>query len=134
MNSPAQAPTGAPLYDAHNHLQDERLSAQCGPIMAAAQRENIHQMVVNGSSEADWPDVLELARQYPQVLPSFGYHPWYIKDRSESWDQSLIRLLDQIPSGIGEIGLDKWIQDYDLPQQERVFMRQLEISCAVTTR
>src|SRR5262249_33031680 len=66
--------------------------------------------------------------QFPQVIPSFGYHPWYIKQRSQNWDQVLIGFLEQVPSGVGEIGLDKWIKDYDLPPQERVFRRQLEIA------
>ena len=64
------------LYDAHNHLQDERLKPHLDGIMAALQTGPIARMVVNGSSEADWPDVLALARRFPQVLPSFGCHPW----------------------------------------------------------
>ena len=128
MRSPVEPRTSIPLYDAHNHLQDERFSGQQGAIIAAARDENIRRMVVNGSSEADWPEVLELAHRYPQVIPSFGYHPWYIRDRSEGWEQSLIRFLEQIPSGLGEIGLDKWIKNHDLPQQEKVFQRQLEIA------
>jgi TatD DNase family protein len=126
----AEPATGLSLYDAHNHLQDERLALLRETILATTQGENIRKMVVNGSSEADWPAVLELARQCPQVIPSFGYHPWYINQRSQNWDQVLIGCLEQIPSGVGEIGLDKWIKDYDLPQQERVFARQLEIAAA----
>lgn len=120
--------SGIHLYDAHNHLQDERLSRVRSSFLAGLAQENICRMAVNGSSEKDWPAVLELAREFPQVLPSFGYHPWYIKQRSTGWDQALIGFLEQIPSAIGEIGLDKWIKDYDLPQQEQVFVRQLEIA------
>lgn len=116
------------FYDAHNHLQDERLAPRREEILAALQRENIARMVVNGSSEEDWPAVLELARRFPQVIPSFGYHPWYIKQRSANWDQVLIHFLEQTRSAVGEIGLDKWIKDYDLPDQEKVFARQLEIA------
>ena len=113
----SESSTVLPLYDAHNHLQDERLAAQAEVILAATERENIRKMVVNGSSEEDWPAVLELARQFPQVVPSFGYHPWYIKQRSQNWDQLLISFLDQTRSGDGEIGLDKWIKDCDVPDQ-----------------
>src|SRR5690242_12653852 len=85
-------------------------------------------MVVNGSSEQDWPLVLALARAHPEVLPSFGYHPWYIKERSTDWEQNLAGFLDQIPAGVGEIGLDKWVRDHDLPDQERVFVAQLRMA------
>ena len=62
------------LYDAHNHLQDERLKPYRQRIMVDVAKERIVQMIVNGSSEADWSEVVEMAA-YPQVVPSFGYHP-----------------------------------------------------------
>src|SRR5581483_9096477 len=99
------------LYDAHNHLQDERLKPYVSTVMAATQSEGITKMVVNGSCEQDWPEVLDLARKFPQVIPSFGYHPWYIKECSGKWQQNLVSCLDQIPSAVGEIGLDRWIKD-----------------------
>ncbi len=95
-------------------------------------------MVVNGSCESDWQSVLDLARKYPVVLPSFGYHPWYIKERTSKWQETLVRFLDSFPSSvaIGEIGLDRWIENFDLPQQEEVFLFQLhsaaERNCAVS--
>ena len=118
-----------PLYDAHNHLQDERLKPHLPGIIQAAREEGIARMVVNGSSEADWPQVLALAKQYPQlVLPSFGCHPWYVKERSADWKKNLIHHLDEVPSAVGEIGLDKWIKDYDLAQQEDAFITQWRLA------
>ena len=116
------------LYDAHNHLQDQRLKPHLSDIMSAVRAEPIARMVVNGSGEEDWPDVLELARQFPQVLPSFGYHPWYVQERTPHWQAALVRFLDAVPSAVGEIGLDKWIKDYDLPAQEEVFVWQLRLA------
>jgi TatD DNase family protein len=116
------------LYDAHNHLQDDRLAPHLGAIMPTLERTGVVRMVVNGSCEADWPQVLALARKYPQVIPSFGYHPWYAKERSPDWQTALARCLDEIPSAIGEIGLDRWIKNHDLPQQEEVFIRQLRLA------
>jgi TatD DNase family protein len=116
------------LYDAHNHLQDERLASCLDEIQAAAAREGIVQMVVNGSREADWPRVRALAKQYRQVIPSFGYHPWYVRERAMDWRKNLARCLDEGPSALGEIGLDRWIKDYDLAAQEQVFTWQLALA------
>ena len=116
------------LYDAHNHLQDDRLAPYREAVLAAAQRENVVKMVVNGSCEQDWPAVLDLARRYPQVIPSFGYHPWYVKERSADWHQVLLRHLDAAPSAVGEVGLDRWVKDYDLDQQQEVFVWQLRLA------
>jgi TatD DNase family protein len=116
------------LYDAHNHLQDDRLAPHLPRVMPEVERSGVVKMVVNGSCEDDWPQVLALARQYQQVIPSFGHHPWYVKERTPDWQAALVRHLDAIPSGIGEIGLDRWIKEHDLPQQEEVFVWQLRLA------
>jgi TatD DNase family protein len=116
------------LYDAHNHLHDERLAAHREAILADVRRQGVARMVVNGSSESDWPDVLTLARDCPEVIPSFGYHPWYVKERSADWRPALLRHLDAVPSAIGEVGLDRWIKGHDLAEQERVFVWQLRLA------
>src|SRR5262245_59235164 len=95
--------------------------------MSAIAGEGIVAMVVNGSCEEDWPDVMSVA-DYAQVIPSFGYHPWYVKERTAEWQSALLRRLDARPSAIGEIGLDRWIKDFDLPQQEEVFTWQLRLA------
>jgi TatD DNase family protein len=117
------------LYDAHNHLQDDRLRPYLAGIMEAAGNEGIAKMVVNGSCEDDWSEVLSLTKEYPQVvIPSFGYHPWYVKKRSAQWQRNLVNFLDAVPSAIGEIGLDRWIKDHDTPQQEETFIWQWRLA------
>ena len=116
------------FYDAHNHLQDERLASRRADILQAVAQAGVRRMVVNGSCEEDWPQVLGLAREFPEVLPSFGYHPWYVRERTPDWQQALVRHLEAIPSAVGEIGLDRWIKDYDLPEQEAVFVWQLRLA------
>ena len=87
-------------------------------------------MVVNGSCEEDWPQVAALARQYPQpIVPSFGYHPWYIAGRTSQWQQVLVRWLDEIPhAALGEIGLDRWKPGLSYEGQEEVFVTQLHLA------
>jgi TatD DNase family protein len=128
------------LYDAHNHLQDDRLAPRLDSILAETGRLGIVRMVVNGSCEKDWPQVLALARRCPQVLPSFGYHPWYLNERTPNWQHELNRFLNEMPSAIGEIGLDKWILEpgratvlnmsapASLAEQEEVFAWQLRLA------
>jgi len=106
------------LYDAHNHLQDERLAPHARPSSRLSRAKRAG-MVVNGSCETDWPEVLALARQHTQVVPSFGYHPWYVKERSSDWQQALVRHLEAVPSAVGEVGLDRWVKDYDSSSSKR---------------
>ena len=116
------------LHDAHNHLQDGRLLLHREAILARLEEWGIVKMVVNGSCEEDWPEVLALARRSPRVVASFGYHPWYVKERSADWQARLLGYLDQVPSAIGEIGLDRWMEGYDSPQQEEAFVWQLRLA------
>ncbi len=116
------------LYDAHNHLHDERLDPFRSGFNAVLRNQGAIRMVVNGSAESDWDAVLALARSDSRVLASFGYHPWYIKERSPNWRERLVYFLDQVPSGVGEIGLDKWVKGHDLAEQSEVFVVQMRIA------
>jgi len=113
------------FHDAHNHLQDERLASELEKIL----RELPGRCVVNGTREKDWPWVEALAKRCDQIIPAFGLHPWFIKERSQSWFDTLRRLLDANSSAcVGEIGLDRWMENPDLADQERVFVQQLELA------
>lgn len=116
------------LFDAHNHLQDPRLTGQLEDILSVCQSEGISKMVVNGTREADWSRVLELAKKHPSVLPSFGFHPWFLKERTAGWQERLLHHLDAAPSAIGEIGLDRWMNDPEIGLQEEMFRWQLRIA------
>lgn len=116
------------FYDAHNHLQDDRLKPLLPGILSTLASQPIAKMVVNGACEGDWPGVLALARAHPWILPSFGYHPWYVAERSPEWRAHLVSFLDQTPSALGEIGLDKWIRHHDLPAQLEVFTAQWRLA------
>jgi TatD DNase family protein len=116
------------LYDAHNHLQDDRFGGRQEELLAACRQAGLARMVVNGACESDWPQVLALARAHPEVQPSFGYHPWYLHECTPQWRENLIRFLDQIPAAVGEIGLDRWKPGLPYAGQEEVFIAQLRIA------
>lgn len=118
------------LYDAHNHLQDERFAGRQEELLAACRGEGVAAMVVNGACEADWPAVAELARRHPDlVLPAYGCHPWYVRERTPAWREHLGRALDETPgASVGEIGLDRWKPGLDFADQEAVFREQLRLA------
>jgi TatD DNase family protein len=122
-----------PLYDAHNHLQDEWLRPHGATVFAdLARLDELRGAVVNGTEESDWNDVATLAREHAWVRPSFGLHPWHVKRRTPRWRDELQRQLDAAgaQAGVGEIGLDRWIPDYDLNDQREVFVQQLRLATA----
>lgn len=116
------------LHDAHNHLQDARFTAP-EKLVAEAAGAGVVRMVVNGACEEDWPLVKQLAEKFPPVLPSFGYHPWYLHERTAEWQQRLVEFLDTTPSAVvGEIGLDRWKRGLPYAGQEEAFVWQLQLA------
>jgi len=118
------------FFDAHNHLQDDRFAGHQSELLAACAEAGVARMVVNGASESDWPQVLALASESKMVLPSFGYHPWYLHERTPDWQRNLEKFLDEMPSAVGEIGLDRWKPGLNYDGQEEVFLAQLGIAAA----
>jgi TatD DNase family protein len=109
------------LFDAHNHLHDAWLQPHRAQVMTDLAAAGIHGAVVNGTSEADWPDVAALAAEHAFVRPSFGLHPWDAGNRSAQWLETLRAQLDAQPrAAVGEIGLDHWILDRARPDDPRL--------------
>jgi TatD DNase family protein len=116
------------FYDAHNHLQDDRFAGRQRELLAACAEAGVARMVVNGAGESDWPQVLALARENKIVLPSFGCHPWHLRERTPDWLKNLEKFLDAVPSAVGEIGLDRWKPGLPYENQEEIFLAQLRIA------
>ena len=118
----------APLFDAHNHLQDEWLAPHLAEIFPVLEKNNLRGAVVNGTCEADWGAVASLAQQNEWVIPSYGLHPWFIANRSPQWLEKLMEWASRSDCAIGEIGLDRWREPFDFADQQQVFREQLAIA------
>lgn len=117
------------LYDSHNHLQDDRLDPWRAEIVAQMPGTGLAEMIVNGSCEEDWPQVAALAREHAWVRPAYGLHPWYVKERGPRWLETLRGHLAVDPRAIvGEIGLDRWIENPDIEAQLDCFRAQIALA------
>lgn len=119
------------LYDAHCHLQDTRLSAAWPHTFATLAATGLRKAVVNGTQEKDWDRVLELAATCGQIIPSLGLHPWYVNERTPFWLEKLKSRVSSVRCGLGEIGLDRWIEGYDSALQEEILLQQLSLATAL---
>ena len=120
--------------DAHIHLQDDRFEGlPLGAILSELVQRGWQHLVVNGTEPADWPRVAMLAKAFPRFLiPSFGLHPWKLATAPHDWLETLVAQLEQQagPVGIGEIGLDRWMQQPDPELQDTAFRAQLALATA----
>ena len=124
----------AALYDAHLHLQDERLAVVLAEWEKLAEAQGVGAVLVNGTHPGDWEAVLVLAKRYERVLPSFGLHPWGVAEVEAGWREKLEAMLEEAAEsgklvGIGEVGLDKWIfsrKGWRAEDKRRNFVEQQE--------
>ena len=117
------------LYDAHNHLHDARLAPSRAEIFRALAGAQVAGAMVNGTEEGDWAAVAELVAAHPGLKASFGLHPWRVPGRSPEWLERLRAQLEAHPgAGVGEIGLDRWIEGHDLADQSAVLRAQLGLA------
>lgn len=117
-----------PLFDAHCHLQDERLFPQLDSAMRRAMAAGVTGLMCCGSGEKDWGLLPDIARRFPQVRLSFGLHPWYVGERTADWLNCLRTHLTSTPSAVGEIGLDHALDQATFADQEAVFLAQIHLA------
>ncbi|MBV8100069.1 MAG: TatD family hydrolase [Verrucomicrobia bacterium] len=115
--------------DAHNHLQATSLEPFLEQIIPACEDLGVARMMVNGITEQDWARISDLARRHAFVAPSYGLHPWYLKQKQAGWEKRLEQWLIADPKAhVGEVGLDLWMPDPDLSAQIEILQRSLQIA------
>jgi TatD DNase family protein len=117
------------LFDAHNHIQDERIFPMLEQVLNRTRAAGVEKMAIKGCCEADWARVIEAVNNFDGACMAFGLHPWFISARSEGWKVLLEELLTTYPqASVGEIGIDHAISERNDAEQERVFLAQLDIA------
>jgi len=114
--------------DAHNHLQEMTHSVDLEALLCVCEEAGVTLMAVNGTSEEDWPCVLELAERRPWIQAALGLHPWKLHSRSDTWKLQLKKWLEQSNAAVGEIGIDHWKLDKKDSEQEGIFLEQLDLA------
>tara|TARA_R110000850_G_scaffold258835_2_gene385563 strand:- start:109 stop:924 length:816 start_codon:yes stop_codon:yes gene_type:complete len=117
------------MIDCHLHLQDSAFDEVREKVVGDLRRAGVRRLVVNGTGPEDWDEVSGLAGRITEVIPFYGVHPWKSDHLPENWEDVLRQLLSKSQkSGVGEIGLDKWIRHHDIEKQRDIFLRQLKIA------
>ncbi len=113
--------------DSHIHLQDYK-TQDIKNIVTNAQKNKVALFVNASSHPSDWNIVADLAKQYPQIIPAFGVHPWYVDNTPHNWSVCLEQMLKANPRAwVGECGVDR-LKNKDLAKQLSFFEPQVEIA------
>ena len=114
-------------FDAHCHLQDERIVDSIDDIILQMRKVGVSKVVCNGTSPYDWEAVKNIAESYDEVLPAYGVHPWYL-NVSDDWKDILAEYLKSHNySSVGECGLDK-NADFSYDLQKSILCEHIDIA------
>ena len=123
--------------DTHCHLDAPEFSNSLPSIISAASEKNIKAILLPAVKVADCQNVRALASQYGNEMPglvyTLGIHPLYTNQAHEDdlavlEEQVAQSLSDPRFVGVGEIGLDYFVEGLDPYKQEYFFHGQLDLA------
>ncbi|HEY4696468.1 MAG TPA: TatD family hydrolase [Gallionella sp.] len=110
-----------PFVDSHCHINFPELAENIGDVLAQMRNNEVVSALCVSVNLADFPQVLALAEQHPQIYASVGVHP----DYEGVEEPSVARLVElaRHPKivAIGETGLDYFRLKGDLEWQRARF-------------
>jgi TatD DNase family protein len=116
------------LIDTHCHLDAPGFASRRAGVLQEARQAGVTQIVVPAVSATTFRDTLSMQQQYACLI-AFGLHPVHIRQHQEQHLELLDTCLTRYhPVALGEIGLDAWIPDPDLPRQEALLVAQLKLA------
>lgn len=116
------------FIDSHCHINFHELAENITDVLAKMQQNEVSAALCVSVNLADFPQVLALAAQYPNIYASVGVHPDY-ENVEEPTVARLVELA-QHPKiiAIGETGLDYYRLSGDLEWQRERFRTHIRAS------
>jgi TatD DNase family protein len=123
--------------DTHCHLDAPEFASSLPAIISAAKEQNVQAILLPAVKASDCRSVKELATQYANEIPglvyTLGIHPLYSNQAQEGdiailEEQITQSLSDPRFVGVGEIGLDYFVEGLDPHKQEHFFHAQLDLA------
>nr|WP_255538048.1 TatD family hydrolase [Polynucleobacter nymphae] len=123
--------------DTHCHLDAPEFERALPGVIQAATEKNVQAILLPAVKAGDCQHVREIAKHYSQLIPglvyTLGIHPLYTNQAQEGdiaiLEQEISQsLTDPRFVGIGEIGLDYFVEGLDPHKQEYFFNAQLDLA------
>jgi TatD DNase family protein len=123
--------------DTHCHLDAPEFQDTLALIVDRATSSDVKALLLPTVQSSDWEQAKKLSHQFSPQIPglvyTLGIHPLYIHQAQESDIEMLktqiqLSLGDPRFVGIGEIGLDYFVEGLDPQRQEYFFHEQLDLA------
>jgi TatD DNase family protein len=123
--------------DTHCHLDAPEFVDSLNAVIQRAADKGVKAILLPAVRVADCSNIKELAHQYSQEIPglvyTLGIHPLYTNQAQDGDIETLEKLITAaLPDprfvGVGEIGLDYFVENLDPCKQEFFFNAQLDLA------
>jgi TatD DNase family protein len=125
--------------DTHCHLDAPEFASHLGGVIEAAANNQVQGILLPAVKASDAANIRTLVEQHAAVMPglvyTLGIHPLYVEQSTQA-DLDLLAtevkdaLHDPRFVGIGEIGLDYFVEGLDRTRQAYFFEQQLDLAQA----
>ncbi len=131
------------LTDTHCHLNLldlQPFAGEMSAVLAEAKAAGVGRFVCIGVEALTQPEVLALAKKFPEVYATVGIHPNHVHEHPVNWDCLTAWAREDKVVAIGETGLDYHYTPEHAPLQQEIFSghvdlaRRLNLPLVVHTR
>ena len=117
------------LIDTHCHIDVTAFNQDRPEVLKRCCELGINTIIVPAIQRQTWDRLLETCADYPGLNPALGLHPMFIQQHVPTHLENLNTYVEKYqPVAIGEIGLDFYMTDLDVKQQQYYFEGQIDIA------
>lgn len=116
----------AKIFDTHAHYDDQRFNGILNQLMIEMHQKGVGGIINCGCDKKSSNKSLKIAEKYPFVFSAVGIHPSNMGETTIDDIEKLAKHEKCV--AIGEIGLDYyWVND-NKEQQQKIFIKQIELA------
>ena len=118
------------FIDSHCHFNFPCFDNNRENLLQELAQKKIDKIIIPATHRETWANIQQLCLQHHNLYYALGIHPHFLDTLQDDDLLILKKLLENRSKhcvALGEIGLDKYA-DADLQQQEKVFIKQLQIA------
>ncbi len=117
------------LIDSHCHLDAAEFDLDREEVLASAARAGVTGIVIPAVERTSFDAVLELSRRHASCFPALGIHPMTVQAAVTS-DLAVLKqaLIEHRIVAVGEIGLDYFVEGFDVERQHFFLVEQLKLA------
>ncbi len=117
------------FIDTHCHLDAAEFGGIQDELLSAAQAAGVDRIVIPAVERGNFEAVRRLCEQHSNCFPAYGIHPMFTDKATPADIDALRDYLRNLPTvAVGEIGLDFFVNNHNVIQQEYYFIEQLKLA------